>query len=404
MQAKLFPPPVSGSPIRNILQRFIAATRPNLSTSNDQGNGAKLPLDVLRHELRTPLVGILGMSELLRGSGLNREQRLLLLAMEESVRQMNHLIGEVGLEGGAITFGNKAGFRSIEAVDFLEKIVRAHWHSARDRGIDLHLLIDQRLPATWNSDRRCLRQVLDNLLANAVKFTKHGFVMLEAILVDETPHEPGRLELRVTDTGPGIPIQDNSRIYEIQEQGNSEVAQSSGGSGLGLAICSHLAGRLGATLGHEPNPDGGVRFTLSLPLVGIESPSSAFRIHPKLLSGQQCLILLRDPMKSVLQNLLGQMAIGTESADTWLPQPGIAGFDGVFCNGMQAIEQGWAVGTGQESREPLLLWRDTADVRPGSRSGTGFTVAALPQPLLLSNLEPLLLQLALQRKLRKPGS
>jgi hypothetical protein len=284
----------------------------------------------------------------------------------------------------------------------MERIVRAHWPAARDKGIDLHLLIDRQLPANWVTDPRCLRQVLDNLLANAVKFTQHGHVMLEARRSGEAGVGPCGLELRVTDTGSGIAPGDKGRIYALHEQGNQQAGCEFGGSGLGLAICSHLARRLGASLGHEPCSGGGVRFTLSLPLAGRSIDELPLRFQPKLLKSQRCLIALKDPANSVALNLLDRMGIETECARYWQPRDGAASFDAVFCDSVQAVEWGWKMQGGSKSCRPLLLWRERAEDSLTPGESCEFKWLELPQPMLHSNLEPLMLQLALQRKLQQP--
>lgn len=403
MQSSLFRLPFPGNAVRRIYERFIGRNSDVIPAPGHPAEEQLFYLNVLRHELRTPLTGILGMSEILRGSGLNREQRLLLLALEESALQMNHLVGDLGISGNPSANGVTPCVRSFGAMRFMEGIVRAHWPAAHAKGIDLHLLIDRQLPANWSSDLRCLRQILDNLLANAVKFTQHGYVLLEARPAGEPEVGSRGVELRVTDTGPGIASRDRHRIYAVHERGSNHPGEGVGGSGFGLAVCRHLARRLGASLEHEPGSGGGVRFIVTLPRACGSDDAMSSDFQPKLLKSQRCLIVLADPARSVVENALGRMGIDTECTGSWQPCDGATAFDAVLCDSVQAGDWGWKEQGGTKRGRPLLLWRETEHQPPAPGTSCGFQRIELPRPLLHSSLEPLMLQLALQRKLAQSG-
>jgi PAS domain S-box-containing protein len=222
----------------------------------------------MSHELRTPLNGVLGYSQLLqRDRTLTAAQRDALDAISKCGSHLLHLINDIldltKVEAGAI---------DIEAVgtDLAQLVVDLRYvvgEAARRKGLLLTMAVAADVPRRVVLDGRHLRQVLLNLLGNAVKFTDSGEVRLA---VERS--EDGRLAFEVSDTGIGIEADALSEIFEAFTQ--TAAGATAGGTGLGLAISRHLVARMGDELRVDSVPGEGSRFFFALPLVPDETPPS----------------------------------------------------------------------------------------------------------------------------------
>ena len=213
----------------------------------------------MSHEIRTPMNGVLGFAELLQRSDLTAEQQRQLALIRESGESMMRLLNDIldisKIEAGQIAVQN-------EAVDLRELIggcVSLHSANAERKGIDLTSRIAPDLPPMIVSDTLRLRQILLNLIGNAVKFTSHGSVRIEAGVEDDT------VVLSVTDTGVGIAPAGIAEIFEPFRQADGTTARQFGGTGLGLTISRQLATLLGGTLSVTSEPGHGSCFTLAVP-------------------------------------------------------------------------------------------------------------------------------------------
>ncbi|WP_380068988.1 response regulator [Dankookia sp. GCM10030260] len=223
----------------------------------------------LSHELRTPLNGVLGMAEALaRDPALPRRQHDHAATLERAGRHLLAIVNDVldlaQVEAGRLDLAPApVGLRGL-----LEGTLELMQPAAAAKRIGLRLELAPGLPEAVLADSLRLRQVLLNLLGNAVKFTPEaGSVVLSA-----TPAGPGQLCLAVVDTGPGIPDALRPRLFGEFAAG----AQAEAGTGLGLAISAGLARAMGGRLDHAPGPAGqGSRFTATLPLPAAEPPAAA---------------------------------------------------------------------------------------------------------------------------------
>ncbi|WP_428264933.1 ATP-binding protein [Haliangium sp.] len=219
-------------------------------------------LATMGHEIRTPLHAMMTCAELLSGSTLSREQREHVELIRYSGKGVIQLLDEM------LDFSRaEAGTLRLSAADFdlrtlVSELSRFVMPRVQARGLSLDLDVDHRVPEALHGDASRLRQVVLNLLENAVKFTERGTIALSvaALSVDAAA---ATLRFSVTDQGPGVPERQRAAIFEPFVQGSSPYAPSAG-SGLGLAICKRLVEAMGGAIGVEDAPGGGSRFQFTV--------------------------------------------------------------------------------------------------------------------------------------------
>ncbi len=229
-------------------------------------------LATMSHEIRTPLTGLLGMLELMALAPLPPEERHQLTIARESGKALTRIIDDIldysKIEAGKLVLSPQP--ENLRAL--IEGVRDAHLATASAKGLSLMSFVDPRLPQALVIDGLRVRQILQNFVSNALKFTAEGYVEIRAEWLGEQAGEV-TLKLSVRDTGIGISPEAQQKLFERYSQADVSTARRYGGTGLGLAICKRLAERMGGTIGVESEPAKGSTFYVVLTLpVAQEAP------------------------------------------------------------------------------------------------------------------------------------
>lgn len=302
-------------------ERRLRNLNTNLKRARDQADAANLAksafLATMSHEIRTPLNGVLGMAQAMAREDLPQTQKERLAVIRQAGETLLVLLNDL-LDLSRIEAGR------LELEDGVVDIVRiARGAQATfttlvaEKDLSFDLIIDPQAPVYWRGDPTRVRQILFNLVSNAVKFTARGSVQVSVTARD------GHLVMSVADTGPGIAPERLGALFEKFVQADTSTTRKFGGSGLGLAICRELSALMGGAIGVQSVVNQGSNFTVSLPLAVAEPTTGDLTgpvVHqgPPLADGAPLRILAAEdnPMNQlVLKTLLEPLRIDLHLVD-----------------------------------------------------------------------------------------
>ncbi len=283
-------------------------------------------LATISHEIRTPLNGVLGMAQAMSADHLSEAQRGRLGVIQRSGEALTEILNDV-LDLSKI----EAGQLEIQSVEFelrdvLQAAIAAFAPGAASKGLDLRLEMGDGAPGVYRGDPLRLRQVLYNLISNAVKFTARGEIRISATRTG------GVIQVVVSDTGPGIPELQQTRLFRKFEQLDVSTTRRHGGTGLGLAICRELCELMGGSITVESAPEQGSTFIVGLPLERLGDRLEAVEPAEAALAAPMALRILaaedNEVNRTVLTALLGQIGVvptivedGAQAVEAWEGAP-----------------------------------------------------------------------------------
>jgi signal transduction histidine kinase/CheY-like chemotaxis protein/HPt (histidine-containing phosphotransfer) domain-containing protein len=286
------------------LERLVAElsqTQKQLTEYNKQLHSARLEAEAanrakseflanISHELRTPLNGVIGMTDLLMATPLNSQQRKYAQTTKFSGTSLLELLNEV-LDFSKI----EAGMLEVEKIPFdlhatIEPVIELMAHKCKEKSLEMAYFADPAVPLRLVGDPGRVRQIITNLVNNAIKFTERGKVVVRIGVVEQADRV-ATLRFTVQDTGIGIPESRFNRLFQAFSQVDASITRKYGGSGLGLVICKKLCELMGGAIGFDSEAGHGSTFWFALPFEVAESAAEADGGRLKPLVGLRALVV-----------------------------------------------------------------------------------------------------------------
>ncbi len=294
---------------RNMLEQLARAKE-----AADAGSRAKsVFLATMSHEIRTPLNGVVGTVDLLQDTQLDGEQRRYVETIQECSNALLELISDIldfsRLEAGRLELDH----REVDLVELAEEVLKIVDGRAKSQDLTLVFAPSADLPAQVNGDPIRLRQVLLNLVGNAVKFTERGAVVLRISPITDR-NGAAAIRFEVQDTGIGISDAAQLRLFEEFTQVDTSITRRHGGSGLGLAICRKIVSAMGGDIGVLSREGDGSLFWFELPLGAREPAGTPWR-RPVTAGLTAALIAADDLERTTIRDLLSGLGLVVVAAN-----------------------------------------------------------------------------------------
>ena len=357
------------------LERTVTERTADLKVAKDLAEAASVAksdfLATMSHEIRTPMNGVMVMAEMLAAGELPPKQRRFAEVIAKSGASLLAIINDI-LDFSKI----EAGKLELEAVaadpaEVVEDVLALFWERARGKGLDLAAHIDPLTPALIETDPTRLRQVIGNLVNNAIKFTETGAVIVQVLPRGDS------LRIAVRDTGIGIPADKIPGLFEAFTQADQSTTRRFGGTGLGLAICRRLAEAMGGKLTASSDIGKGSVFALDMPMRAL-APAPQW---PRLDGKQATLGITAPATRAVLHRYLRAAGLDVSGPGEG-PTPDIV------------VADAGALKAAPRSVAPVLCMAEYGESTPQALQEAGLVDLVLVQPLRRRDLVAALTQVA----------